>query len=113
MRILREQRDARVYELFEGRKLSADLTVEREVRIPKNETITREMLAGVEPKALRKAQLAGARATDVLAEVEGLRGAHRAPDRILTDIYEEKIAKLEQGDELRPASSRWSRSSSR
>ncbi len=80
IRILREQRDARVYELFEGRKLSADLMVEREVRIPKNETVTREMLAGIEPKALRKAQLAGARAADVLAEVEGLRGAHRAPD---------------------------------
>src|SRR5215213_3092610 len=102
MRILREQRDARVYELFEGRKLSADLTVEREVRIPKNETITREMLAGVEPKALRKAQLAGARATDVLAEAKDFEERTERQIRILTDIYEEKIAKLRQGDELAP-----------
>src|SRR3712207_9497666 len=58
MRILREQRDQRIYELFEGRKLSADLVVDKEVRITKGETITREMLAGIEPKALRKAHLA-------------------------------------------------------
>ncbi|HEX8721156.1 MAG TPA: hypothetical protein VF736_11030, partial [Pyrinomonadaceae bacterium] len=102
IRILREQRDARVYELFEGRKLSADLTVEREVRIPKNETITREMLAGLEPKALRKAQLAGARAADVLAESKDFEERTERQIRILTDIYEEKIAKLRQGDELAP-----------
>jgi DNA-directed RNA polymerase subunit beta len=102
IRILREQRDARVYELFEGRKLSADLTVEREVRIPKNETITREMLAGIEPKALRKAQLAGARAADVLAEAKDFEERTERQIRILTDIYEEKIAKLRQGDELAP-----------
>ncbi|MDT5261749.1 MAG: DNA-directed polymerase subunit beta, partial [Acidobacteriota bacterium] len=102
IRILREQRDARVYELFEGRKLSADLLVEREIRIPKNETITREMLAGVEPKALRKAQLAGARATDVLAESKDFEERTERQIRILTDIYEEKIAKLRQGDELAP-----------
>jgi DNA-directed RNA polymerase subunit beta len=102
MRILREQRDARVYELFEGRKLATDLTVEREVRIPKNETITREMLAGIEPKALRKAQLAGARAADVLAESKDFEERTERQIRILTDIYEEKIAKLRQGDELAP-----------
>ncbi|HLM56875.1 MAG TPA: DNA-directed RNA polymerase subunit beta, partial [Pyrinomonadaceae bacterium] len=102
IRILREQRDARIYELFEGRKLSADLTVEREVRIPKNETITREMLAGIEPKALRKAQLAGARASDILAESRDFEDRTERQIRILTDIYEEKIAKLRQGDELAP-----------
>src|SRR5256714_4491984 len=102
MRILREQRDARIYELFEGRKLAADLSVEREVRIPKNETITREMLAGLEPKALRKAQLAGARAADIIAEVKDFEERTERQIRILTDIYEEKIAKLRQGDELSP-----------
>src|SRR5213595_2483426 len=56
IRILQEQRDARIYELLEGRKLSADLTVNREVVIAKNEPITREMLKQIEPKALRKAQ---------------------------------------------------------
>src|SRR5205807_1005346 len=102
MRILREQRDARIHELFEGRKLAADLSVEREVRIPKGETITREMLAGLEPKALRKAQLAGARAADIIAEVKDFEERTERQIRILTDIYEEKIAKLRQGDELSP-----------
>ncbi|MCA1591795.1 MAG: DNA-directed RNA polymerase subunit beta [Acidobacteria bacterium] len=102
VRILREQRDARVYELFEGRKLSADLLVDREVRVPKGETITREMLAGVEPKALRKAQLAGARGADITADVKDFEDRTERQIRILTDIYDEKIAKLKQGDELAP-----------
>ena len=55
IRILQEQRNERIYELFEGRKLTADLTDQREVVIPKGETITREMLEAIEPKALRKA----------------------------------------------------------
>ncbi|HEV2708015.1 MAG TPA: DNA-directed RNA polymerase subunit beta [Pyrinomonadaceae bacterium] len=101
IRILREQRDQRIYELFEGRKLSADLLVDREVRIPKGETVTREMLAGIEPKHLRKAQLASAR-VDVAAEVKDFEDRTERQIKILTDIYEEKIAKLRQGDELAP-----------
>jgi DNA-directed RNA polymerase subunit beta len=101
MRILREQRDQRIYELFEGRKLSADLTVDREVRIPKNETITRDMLASVEPKALRKAQLSSTR-VDVAAEVKEYEDRTDRQVKILTDIYEDKISKLRQGDELAP-----------
>ncbi|MGB8509922.1 MAG: DNA-directed RNA polymerase subunit beta [Pyrinomonadaceae bacterium] len=102
VRILREQRDARIYELFEGRKLSADLVVDKEVRVPKNETLTREMLVGIEPKALRKAQLAGARAADITADVKDFEDRTERQIRILTDIYDEKIAKLKQGDELAP-----------
>ncbi|MDT7540807.1 MAG: DNA-directed polymerase subunit beta [Acidobacteriota bacterium] len=101
IRILREQRDARIGELFEGRKLSADLSVEREVRIPKNVTITHEMLAGLEPKQLRKAQMASTR-IDVAAEVKDFEDRTERQIKILTDIYEEKIAKLRQGDELAP-----------
>src|SRR6266436_2270918 len=69
IRILQEQRNERIYELFEGRKLAADLTVNREVVIPKGEPITREMLQAVEPKALRKAQVASSR-VDAAAEVK-------------------------------------------
>ncbi|HYP02911.1 MAG TPA: DNA-directed RNA polymerase subunit beta, partial [Pyrinomonadaceae bacterium] len=101
IRILREQRDQRIYELFEGRKLAADLSVEREVRIPKGETITREMLAGLEPKALRKAQLTSTR-VDVAAEVKEYEDRTDRQVKILTDIYEDKISKLRQGDELAP-----------
>jgi DNA-directed RNA polymerase subunit beta len=101
IRILREQRDARIYELLEGRKLSADLTANREVLIPKGTAITREMLEGIEPKALRKVQLASAR-VDVGAEIKEYEERTERQIKILSDIYEEKIAKLRQGDELAP-----------
>jgi DNA-directed RNA polymerase subunit beta len=101
IRILHEQRDERIYELFEGRKLSHDLTSNREVVIPKGEPITREMLKAVEPKALRKAQVAGSR-VDATSEVKEYEDRTERQIKILSDIYEEKIAKLRQGDELSP-----------
>src|SRR5438128_1588845 len=101
IRILQEQRNARIYELFEGRKLSADLTANREVVIPKGVAITREMLQNVEPKALRKAQVASSR-VDAAAEVKEYEDRTERQIKILSDIYEEKIAKLRQGDELSP-----------
>jgi DNA-directed RNA polymerase subunit beta len=101
IRILHEQRNERIYELFEGRKLSSDLTVNREVVIPKGEAITREMLQGVEAKSLRKASVAGSR-VDASAEVKEYEDRTERQIKILSDIYEEKIAKLRQGDELSP-----------
>ncbi len=101
IRILHEQRDERIYELFEGRKLSHDLTSNREVVIPKGVPITREMLKAVEPKALRKAQVASAR-VDAASEVKEYEDRTERQIKILSDIYEEKIAKLRQGDELSP-----------
>ncbi|HKV33921.1 MAG TPA: hypothetical protein VJP89_06365, partial [Pyrinomonadaceae bacterium] len=101
IRILREQRDERIYELLEGRKLSADLTSNREIVIEKNVQITREMLKAVEPKALRKVQLASSR-LDIGAEIKEYEDRTERQIKILSDIYEEKIAKLRQGDELSP-----------
>src|SRR4026208_1910358 len=101
IRILREQRDQRIYELLEGRKLSADLTVNRETVIPKGEAITREMLEGIEAKVLRKVQMASAR-VDVGAEIKEYEDRTERKTNLLSDIYEEKIAKLRQGDELAP-----------
>jgi DNA-directed RNA polymerase subunit beta len=101
IRILHEQRDERIYELFEGRKLSHDLTSNREVVIEKGVPITREMLQAVEPKLLRKAQVAAAR-VDAASEVKEYEDRTERQIKILSDIYEEKIAKLRQGDELSP-----------
>jgi DNA-directed RNA polymerase subunit beta len=100
-RILQEQRNERIYELFEGRKLAADLTVNREVVMAKGVQITREMLEQVEPKALRKAEVAGSR-VDAAQEVKAYEDRTERQIKILSDIYEEKIAKLRQGDELSP-----------
>jgi DNA-directed RNA polymerase subunit beta len=101
IRILREQRDQRIFELLEGRKLSVDLTVNREVVIPKGESITREMLVNIESKVLRKVQLASSR-IDVGSEIKEYEDRTERQIKILSDIYEEKIAKLRQGDELAP-----------
>src|SRR5437870_4288452 len=101
IRILHEQRNERIYELFEGRKLAQDLTVNREVVITKGLPITREMLQGIEPKALRKAEVAGSR-VDAASEVKEYEDRTERQIKILSDIYEEKIAKLRQGDELSP-----------
>jgi DNA-directed RNA polymerase subunit beta len=101
IRILHEQRDARIRELLEGRKLSADLTVNREVVIEKGTPITREMLEGLEAKTLRKVQLASSR-IDIPAEIKEYEDRTERQIKILSDIYEEKIAKLRQGDELSP-----------
>ena len=101
IRILREQRDQRIYELLEGRKLSADLTVNRDVVIEKGTPITREMLFDIEPKVLRKVQLASSR-IDVGGEIKEYEDRTERQIKILSDIYEEKIAKLRQGDELAP-----------
>jgi DNA-directed RNA polymerase subunit beta len=101
IRILREQRDERIYELFEGRKLAADLVVNKEVLIPKNKPVTREMLQEIEPKYLRKAQLTTTQ-VDAATEVKEYEDRTERQIRILSDIYEEKIAKLKQGDELSP-----------
>jgi DNA-directed RNA polymerase subunit beta len=101
IRILREQRDQRIYELFEGRKLASDLLVDKTVIIPKGVNITRDMLEGVDPKNLRKAQLTSTR-LDIGDEIREYESRTERQIRILTDIYEEKIAKLRQGDELAP-----------
>jgi len=101
IRILREQRDERIYELLEGRKLSVDLTSNREVVLPKNVQITREMLKEVEPKLLRKVELASSR-LDIGSEIKEYEDRTERQIKILSDIYEEKIAKLRQGDELSP-----------
>ncbi len=101
IRILSEQRDERIYELFDGRKLAKDLVDDNEVLIPKGETINREMLNGVPAKYLRKADVAAGGA-DILAEIKDYEQRTERQINILSDIYEEKITKLKQGDELPP-----------
>ena len=101
IRILSEQRDERIYELFEGRKLAKDLTDGKDVILKKGETLNREILKEVDPKLLRKADVA-AGTIDISAEVKEYEQRTTRQINILSDIYEEKITKLKQGDELPP-----------
>ena len=101
IRILSEQRDERIYELFDGRKLTKDLTDGKDVIIKKGETLDRETLKGVDPKLLRKADVS-AGTIDVIGEIKEYEQRTTRQINILSDIYEEKITKLKQGDELPP-----------
>jgi DNA-directed RNA polymerase subunit beta len=101
IRILTEQRNERIYELFDGRKFVKDLVSGTDVLIKKGETITREMLTGVDIKLLRKAEVVSS-TSDISSEVKEYEQRTERQINILSDIYGEKIAKLKQGDELPP-----------
>jgi DNA-directed RNA polymerase subunit beta len=101
IRILEEQRDERIYELFEGRKLRSDLMDGKEVVLKKNTTVTRDVLVDIDPKLFRKIDVA-AGSIDIAAEVKEYEQRTERQINILRDIYDEKITKLKQGDELPP-----------
>jgi DNA-directed RNA polymerase subunit beta len=101
IRILQEQRDERIFELFEGRKLTKDLLNGKDVLIKKGTTLKRDMLRDIDKKILRKAEVS-AGSIDVAAEVKEYEQRTERQINILSDIYDEKITKLKQGDELPP-----------
>jgi DNA-directed RNA polymerase subunit beta len=101
IRILQEQRDERIYELFERRKLTNDLKDGREVIYKKGQTLSREMLTELDPKLFRKIEVS-AGSMDFAAEVKEYEQRTERQINILSDIYDEKITKLKQGDELPP-----------
>ena len=101
IRILSEQRDERIFELFDGRKLTKDLSDSTDVLIKKGETLTRENLQGIDTKILRKAEVS-AGTIDIAGEIKEYEQRTTRQINILSDIYEEKITKLKQGDELPP-----------
>jgi DNA-directed RNA polymerase subunit beta len=101
IRILTEQRDQRIYELFEGRTLTKDLSDGNTILLKKGETLTKENLREVEIRHLRKAEVS-AGTIDITSEVKEYEQRTTRQINILSDIYEEKITKLKQGDELPP-----------
>jgi DNA-directed RNA polymerase subunit beta len=101
IRILQEQRDERIYELFDRRRLTEDLKDGREVILKKGQVLDREKLESIDIKLLRKAQVSSG-SVDVSAEVREYEQRTERQINILSDIYDEKITKLKQGDELPP-----------
>ncbi len=102
IRILQEQRDERIYELFEGRKLTKDLMDGKEVILKKGTTLKPRCCWRLNSRLLRKAEVAAG--TD-RHHVRGQGYDEQRTERqinILSDIYDEKITKLKQGDELPP-----------
>src|SRR5580765_5133499 len=101
IRILQEQRDERIYELFERRKLTKDLLDGKQVIFKKGETLKRETLKEIDTRFLRKAEVS-AGSIDIVGEVKEYEQRTERQINILRDIYDEKITKLKQGDELPP-----------
>ncbi|MBK9155457.1 MAG: DNA-directed RNA polymerase subunit beta [Chloracidobacterium sp.] len=101
IRILQEQRDERIYELFDGRKLTKDLLDGKDVVLKKGTVLNREVLAGIDQKLLKKAEVS-AGSIDIIGEVKEYEQRTDRQISILADIYDEKITKLKQGDELPP-----------
>jgi DNA-directed RNA polymerase subunit beta len=101
IRILQEQRNERIYELFEGRKLSADLTVNREVVIAKGVPITREMLEAVEPKACAKPK-SPVPASMPRLKLRLTRIAPSGKSKFSRTFTKRRLPRLRQGDELSP-----------
>ncbi|NBO63440.1 MAG: DNA-directed RNA polymerase subunit beta [Acidobacteria bacterium] len=100
IRILEEERNKRIYELIEGRKLESDLVFRGRTVAEKGLKLTREMLEGLDIGALKKIEVAGAR--DVAAEIKDLEQRTERQIAILDHLYQEKIEKIKKGDELAP-----------
>ena len=69
IRILTEQRDQRIQELFSDRKLTKDLTDGKDVILKKGETLTAEILKEIDTKLLDKAEVS-AGTIDIAGEIK-------------------------------------------
>ena len=101
IRILQEQRDERIHELFDGRKLTKDLIEDKEVILKKGTALDRETLKTIPLKVLKTAEVASGN-IDIKSEIKEYEQRTERQISILSDIYDEKITKLKQGDELPP-----------
>ncbi len=100
IRILEEERNKRIYELLEGRKLEADLVFRGRTIAAKGSKLSRQMLEGMDVSALKKVDVSGSR--DVTAEIKDLEQRTERQIAILDHLYQEKIEKIKKGDELAP-----------
>ncbi len=73
----------------------------KEVLIKKGATLKREDMKEIDIKILKKADVASGK-IDIPSEVKEYEQRTERQINILSDIYEEKITKLKQGDELPP-----------
>ncbi len=97
IRILEEERNKRLIELLEGKRLAADLIVSRKKLASKGTRLVRDFLESLDYSALKKIQLERA---DIMAEVKELEARIERQIAVLKQFYQEKIEKLKRGDEL-------------
>jgi DNA-directed RNA polymerase subunit beta len=97
IRVLEEERNKRVIELLDGKKLAADLHINRRKVAERGGKLTRDLLMTFDFNALKKVQLERA---DVMAEIKELESRTDRQVAVLKQYYDEKIEKLKRGDEL-------------
>jgi DNA-directed RNA polymerase subunit beta len=100
IRILEEERNKRVFELLEGRRLESDLIFRGRTVAVKGAKLTREMLEDMDIAALKRVEVSSAR--DFAGEVRDLEQRTERQIAILDHLYQEKIEKIKKGDELAP-----------
>ena len=100
IRIVEEERNKRIYELLDGRKLESDLIFRGRTIAERGAKLTRDMLEGLDIGALKRVEVSGAR--DVAAEIKDLEQRTERQIAILDHLYQEKIDKIKKGDELSP-----------
>ncbi len=112
-RILSDERAKRLEELLQGKELLADLHDEKTNKklLSKETPLDRDVLEKLRARDLKRMRLAtkDIRLNEQIDEIEEMTSRQIA---VLEKITEERIAKLRKGDELPPASSSWSRSTS-
>jgi DNA-directed RNA polymerase subunit beta len=102
IRIIKDERDNRIRDLLAG-KTAEKRVVDpdtKEVLIPAKETITKEAIAHIEGKNLLKIELA--KKDEVSAEIADIEETTQEQIRNLKADLNERLAKLDKGDELAP-----------
>ena len=100
--IIAKDRDRRVRALIEGKIAGRDLRAKRsaKVLVPKRKKLTAEVLDALKPEEL--AEVARQLSDDVARKVDKLYSAAESQIHVLETMLEERIARIQKGDELAP-----------
>jgi len=100
--IIAKDRDRRIRALIEGKIAGRDLRAKRsaKVLVPKRKKLTAEVLDALKPEEL--AEVARQLSDDVARKVDKLYSAAESQIHVLETMLEERIARIQKGDELAP-----------
>ncbi|MGH7376439.1 MAG: DNA-directed RNA polymerase subunit beta, partial [Candidatus Methylomirabilales bacterium] len=100
--IIAKDRDRRIRALIEGKIAGRDLRAKRsaKVLVPKRRKLTAEVLDALKPEEL--AEVARQLSDDVARKVDKLYSAAESQIHVLETMLEERIARIQKGDELAP-----------
>ncbi|MBI2553899.1 MAG: DNA-directed RNA polymerase subunit beta [Candidatus Rokubacteria bacterium] len=100
--IIAKDRDRRIRALIEGKIAGRDLRAKRSARVlvPKRKKLTAEVLDALKPEEL--AEVARQLSDDVARKVDKLYSAAESQIHVLETMLEERIARIQKGDELAP-----------